>query len=353
MNTFFHLELTDRCNMKCTFCSAGDSDKKSVIDFNTAVHILDIAKDVSLDGVYMNDVQLNGWGEPLLYPRLGEIIVEAKKRFPKVHFITNGFGFTDQKIDECLNAGLDYVCISMTGVSNEVYSKFQGSGISKQRCQKQLEIVISNIKRLCRRKEELNRSFRIILRYIKSEDSQEHLKDFVQFWRGSGVDEILVTPLFDFKRDRKKGKFKVLRCNMVPRRFHVAANGELFPCNCNYNLSRNYMGNVYETPFENLVYSEKFLNERKARESCDLKIVPKSCLTCEYRCYKDIWQELRYQRERIFLNSPVKTFVYRFWGIAIIIFERVSRIKMIYNIWLLFLRRKSKKNHDKFLQRSK
>lgn len=351
METFFHLELTDRCNLKCSFCSAGDSEKKTIADFDTAVHILDVAKDVALDGIYMNDVQLNGWGEPLLYPRLGEIIMEAKKRFPKVHFITNGFGLTDQKIDECLNAGLDYICISMTGVTDDIYSKFQGSGISKERCHKQLQIVIGNIKRLCKKKKELNRPFKIVIRYIKSDESSQHLKEFIDFWRGTGVDEILVTPLFDFKRDRKKGKFKVLRCSMVPRRYHVAANGELFPCNCNYNKTRNYMGNVYETPFEELIRSKRFLDERKARESCDLSTVPKSCITCEYRCYKNIWQELKYRRERIFLNSVLKTFIYRFFGLAIVIFERISRVNFIYHLWLICIRKKSKKVHDEFLNR--
>ncbi len=353
MDTFFHLELTDRCNLKCEFCSAGDSDKKNIADFDMAVHILDVAKNVSLDGIYMNDVQLNGWGEPLLYPRLGEIIIEAKKRFPKVHFITNGFGLTDEKIDECLNAGLDYICISMTGITDDVYSKFQGSGISMERCHRQLQIVIANIKRLCKKKDKLDRPFKIIIRYIKSDESSKQVKEFIEFWRGTGVDEIQITPLFDFKRDRKKGKFKVLRCSMVPRRYHVAANGELFPCNCNYNKSRNYMGNVYETPFEDLIHTEKFLNERKARESCDLSIVPQSCITCEYRCYKSFWHELKYRRERIFLQSTWKTFIYRFFGIAVVIFERATRIGFIYNIWLMYIRKRSEKIHNKFLSYKK
>jgi radical SAM protein with 4Fe4S-binding SPASM domain len=353
VGTFLQLEVTDRCNFRCAFCTSVRKKANAILDFDTCIEVLEKTKDISVHGIWANTVQLNGSGEPFLYPRLFDVVRESKKRFRYVEFITNGYLMTGDKIDELLNTGIDMVSISLTGIAPEIYAQFQGSGIPYEQCKKQLDKVIANVKTLLKRREELKKKTYVRLRYIKSEESgsREHLKEYIRFWKNSGVDDIFVTSFWDYRRiyDRNK-KIKVLRCFFQAPRYQVCANGDVFPCGCNLDIQRYNFGNVYTTPVENIITSEAYLNEKKARMSCNLKIVPKTCLSCEYRAYRDFFEELKNSREKIFLKSPLKTVIYKLFGPGVILFERITRIKFFYGMYLAYLRMSSARIRKQFLK---
>ena len=79
MRTVFHLELTNKCNFQCAFCTPYRKHKGDLLDFDTAIKCLDAMKNRTICGAYVNAVQLNGSGEALLYPRLEEIVKEVRK----------------------------------------------------------------------------------------------------------------------------------------------------------------------------------------------------------------------------------------------------------------------------------
>lgn len=79
IRTVFHLELTDCCNFNCSFCKSTRRQNKATLDYDTALRCMDVMKDHTVHGIYLNSVQFNGSGEALLYPRLDEMIVEARK----------------------------------------------------------------------------------------------------------------------------------------------------------------------------------------------------------------------------------------------------------------------------------
>jgi putative metalloenzyme radical SAM/SPASM domain maturase len=74
---------------------------------------------------------LNGVGEPLLHPRLEEMIRSARERMPGegwVGFQTNGLLLTDARAVSLASAGLDRVCFSIDGVSPETFRKVRTGG---------------------------------------------------------------------------------------------------------------------------------------------------------------------------------------------------------------------------------
>ena len=353
VGTFIHRELADVCNFKCSFCPP---DKRSfqMFDIDKFREVLDVASVTPIFGIWYNRIQLNGNGEPLLYPQLTEAIRIAKERFPWCEFTTNGYLLDAEKARAVIEAGIDEINISLTGIIPEVYRHFQGSGIPYEQCRKQLKTVVRNVKNLARIRDELGATTHIQLRYIRSEDSKAHLKDYIEFWKGTGVDEIFVTSLWSFKRSgKKKRKFKILSCSNAPRRYQISANGEVFPCTCNYDDKRNMVGNINETPFIEIIHSKKFLNEKRSRMSCDLDIVPKSCLSCENRTLRDLGEELCHMRSVYFLKKPFKTFLYRMFGPAVVIFERLTRFRLFYKIYISYLRKSSRKIHDNFVRTNK
>jgi radical SAM protein with 4Fe4S-binding SPASM domain len=357
VGTFLQLEATDRCNFRCEFCASVRKKAKATLDFDKCVEVLEKTKDISVHGIWTNTVQLNGNGEPFLYPRLFELIREAKKRFRYVEFITNGYLMTEDKIDELLNTGIDMISVSLTGVIPEIYARFQGSGIPYEQCERQLDKVIANVKTLAKRRGELRKKTYIRLRYIKSDEggSGKHLREYIRFWRKSGVDDVFVTSLWKFRRIYDKNrKPKVLRCFFGAGRYQICANGDVFPCGNNHDAQRYIFGNVYDTPVERIITSEHYLNDKKARMSSAAGVVPATCLSCEYRALRNIFEEFRHMREIIFLKKPVKTLVYKlFFGVSVILFERITRIKFFYDLYLAYLRISSEKVRSRFLKKQR
>lgn len=91
------LEVTNRCNMACSFCPLPirdlplrDIPQKDVFDI-----LETIAK---LDGI--DFVAFHQYGEPLLYPRIWECIDRCRELGLRTQLVTNGLLLTDRNIDK-------------------------------------------------------------------------------------------------------------------------------------------------------------------------------------------------------------------------------------------------------------
>ena len=86
MNKIIRINITNKCNLECSFCCVyGSPQNSSFIDFNKFKEIIDEYKDYS---IY---VKLEG-GEPLLHPRLFLFIeyLATLKNLKKLIIQTNG-----------------------------------------------------------------------------------------------------------------------------------------------------------------------------------------------------------------------------------------------------------------------
>lgn len=353
IRTVLHLELTEKCNFNCTFCKTVRRQEKAEINYDEAVKALDAISKTKIHGIYLNSVQFNGNGEALLYPRLVDIIVEARKRFSMTEFVTNGSLLTEEKIVALLTAGIDMIEISLTGITPDVYRHFQGSGLPDEVCKRNLEKVIDNVKMLAKKRDDMNASTYIRLRYIRSRElgSYTHLKEYVKFWKGSGVDEIFVTALWNMSRKNQKQnkkKFKVIRCHCMNSPMIVKSNGYVFSCANNHDANRWAVGNVYDTPLEQIVTSEQFIKEKADKMSVDLNRVPKTCYSCEARALRSFWEEFRNLRRRIFLKKPVRTFLYIPFGFAVMAYERFNRWDWFHKLFWNYMIKKSTNIHTAF-----
>lgn len=353
IRTVFHLELTDKCNFNCSFCKSVRRQNKTSIDFDIALKCMDIMKGQTIHGVYLNSVQFNGSGEALLYPRLDEMILEARKRFSMAEFVTNASLLTEDRIVKLLNTDIDMIEISLTGITPEVYQYFQGSGIPYDKCVKQLETVITNVKNLVKKRDEMNKHTYIRLRYIRSRElgSYTQFKKYVKFWKDTGIDEIFVTALWDFSRKiitKKQKKLKVIRCHCMNSPMKVNADGNVFSCANNHDLFRYTFGNVNETSLDKIVTSPEFILDKANKMTANLDRVPKTCLSCEARTYRSFLEEIRNMRRRLFLKKPVKSFLYRFFGIIVICYERLNRNDVFHKYFWAYLCKQSKKIHIDF-----
>lgn len=78
-----YVEITNICNLNCSFCSDDNLDKKSM-SLDEFKHILNEIND------YTDYIYLHVKGEPLLHPDLEEILNLCEKYNKKVNLTTNG-----------------------------------------------------------------------------------------------------------------------------------------------------------------------------------------------------------------------------------------------------------------------
>lgn len=108
-----HIEPTNHCNKKCYMCPMRERYKRPIfpmgyMDFEIYKKIIDEASAVHGENLTLN---LHKDGEPLMHPRIGDMIKYAKDRGAFVHFATNGLLLRKKK-EELVESDLDLLTLS-------------------------------------------------------------------------------------------------------------------------------------------------------------------------------------------------------------------------------------------------
>jgi MoaA/NifB/PqqE/SkfB family radical SAM enzyme len=124
------LEINSACTLKCPTCTKGN---KEGYDHLNGIMDWDLMERC-IDKIYSENpkaiVFLYGNSEPFVHPRLAECIFAVKKRGLRCELSTNLNHV--HHLDEVLAAGLDFMIISLSGFTQEVYVKgHQGGNIEK------------------------------------------------------------------------------------------------------------------------------------------------------------------------------------------------------------------------------
>lgn len=108
-----NLELTTACPFKCSQCYCS-LDNPRHMDISIAKKWVDQAAKCGV-----KEIALSG-GETICYPHLYEIIRYAKDRNLVTHAAFSGWHFTQQVFDSLQDAGIDNICISLNGSTEEI-----------------------------------------------------------------------------------------------------------------------------------------------------------------------------------------------------------------------------------------
>lgn len=122
------LEVTDRCNLKCRFCFADNTQKADLPLGKIKEQIHDLAE--KTNGALL---QISG-GEPTLRDDLPEIVAFAKEAGCKyIQLNTNGIRLADDPtyVRALSEAGLSFVFLQFDGVDDRIYRTLRGEPLFK------------------------------------------------------------------------------------------------------------------------------------------------------------------------------------------------------------------------------
>jgi len=119
------LETSASCQLSCPLCFLRSYSERP----DPPLMPVEVAEEVAPYLSGLQSVELTGWGEPFMNPRLFEIIEVVKGHFSgKINMTTNGMLLDRKKMARLVDLGLDTICISTDAAREETYRRCRPGG---------------------------------------------------------------------------------------------------------------------------------------------------------------------------------------------------------------------------------
>ena len=173
----YFLEVNSACNLKCPTCTKGNKSgyehQTGLMDPDLMERCIDKIKSENPEAI----VFLYGNSEPFLHPRLPECIAAVKARGLRCELSTN-LNYI-HRVSEVLAAQPDFMIISLSGFTQEVYVKGHAGG--------QIEKVKANMKILGTANQLVNPRVKMSVNYHLYKDNGHELELMRAFADGCGI----------------------------------------------------------------------------------------------------------------------------------------------------------------------
>ncbi|MDP3297478.1 MAG: SPASM domain-containing protein [Thermodesulfovibrionia bacterium] len=196
----WQIELTTRCPINCRMCIREMADNWLSGD----MRIEDFKKLTP----YFKDVEtviLEGWGDSLLHPNFIEIIKLVKAEGAQAGFVTSGSILNKDYISELINAGIDLIGFSLSGVTPNTHGLIRiGSDLLSLTGHIQTFNQIKADKKL--------QKPRLHIIYLMLKDNISEIPRLPQLAKEIGIEDIVLTNLIHITNEWQEGQ-RVFRCN--------------------------------------------------------------------------------------------------------------------------------------------
>ena len=122
------IETASICDLACPFCyRSALATPDRIIDFDFAINLID-----QISQFKVPSMKFNWRGEPLLHPRLEEMISYAKSQgIIETLINTNATKLTKKRSKSIIESGLDHMIYSFDGGTKETYEKIGQEDLKK------------------------------------------------------------------------------------------------------------------------------------------------------------------------------------------------------------------------------
>ena len=255
-NTIY-IEVTNHCNSNCPMCPR--KTMKRPLGFMPWWLFEEIVeKLVPIEGKGL-EIFLHYMGEPLMDLTLPEKIKHLKNKLPNsnVGISTNGELLDQRTAKELVEAGLDYMTISVDAATQKTYTKLRGF---------KLEELKYKVDRLLNAKKGSN--LKIVIQFIKSKLNEDEVPAFEEYWKNKDVTKV-VKPMHSFLNaansylTKQKSETQLLPCMQPFMYMIIYWNGDLGLCCWDADRYVKELGNIRDGSIEKLFNSKKYKEIRK------------------------------------------------------------------------------------------
>ncbi len=213
-----------------------------------------------------------GYGEPLMYPHIYNVIRYARKKQIVVSLSTNGTYMDADAGRELLNSGLDYLIVAFDGATPETYAKYRKGANFQQ--------VKGNVERLLTVKLAQRSPLHLTLQMILMEGTATEVTAFKKLWKRPGVDSVRIREdLLKYEeRESREEKPHHRPCFFLWRGpLFVQAAGTVIPCP--YYHGSEPFGDLKSQTADQAWNSQKMQELRQAHIAGDVSGFP-TCAAC-------------------------------------------------------------------------
>lgn len=178
---FAQIEPVGRCNLACRMCTVNDR--------GDAVGQMSLAQfDALLDQLPgLQELHLQGLGEPMLHPQFFEMVAHAAARSIRVSANTNATLVTPERARRCADSGLAVLSVSLDGASQAVYEAIRRKASFAK--------VLRNLDRLVAAREAAASTLQLRAVMVLMRGNLDELPALVTLLHDHGVHELLVQRL--------------------------------------------------------------------------------------------------------------------------------------------------------------
>lgn len=273
-----NFELNTTCNLKCIMCVF--SSNPPVPEYMSP----DLAKRVINEGADkgLASLKLQYRGEPLLYPRIEDIVKYAKdKGILKVMFNTNATLLTEDTAIALIDAGIDKIICSIDSSVKETYEAVRVGA--------RFETIVKNLINLRKQMQHKGAKKPIIrIQAVKQDLNCEEIESgkYTKFW-SEIADEVAFEDELEAKgHTRDTTPLPDWHCGQLWQRVFILANGDVLPCCAAINLNTHepyyVLGNIKDQSLEEIWKSRRIEWLRRMHKDGDSHRL-EMCWACRLR----------------------------------------------------------------------
>jgi len=279
--TTIEIDLTNRCNHRCTFCfyaeHIGVEADKPNLDTEIIKKVIQEAKILGTKAI-----SFTGGGEPTLHKDYADIVKHTKNVGLDVGTITNGSAITPRNVNAYFE-NLQWIRISMAGGDRESYQQVQGVD--------QFDLVLKNIILLSEQKSLQKSNLNIGIRTLVTPNNIDSLIDFANkisslninyyqlapdqystdkgaFWNSEHTQDVfnkvknIITPtginlLTTTYMESQEGLDYPQTCYAHFFMFAILAEGNVTFCKNARGAENFYIGNIYKNSLKEIWEGDK------------------------------------------------------------------------------------------------
>lgn len=293
------IELTNRCNVSCTFCH------RQVVDMQLGDMSFDLYKKIIDEMAAHTPIKMVPFfrGEPIMHPNFIEYMKYAKQRgIGPIQVFSNGLIFDRQIAEAVIEAGVDFVSFSLDTLDKEIYKTSRILG--------DLEKSMENVRQfglLCKKCREEGKDVpQIQVSTVDLDVYRREQQEFVDYWK-KYVDIVRI-----YEEHDENGKFVKKEvsdrlgyiserkpCHKLYNDMIIYWDGRIALCNYDWD-EKHSLGDVNRQTLEEIWNSDAYERVRQMHET-DTIDADYICNKCEH--WKAGYLENQYLGKRILGDS--------------------------------------------------